>query len=293
MDVQLTQFDEDEVVRCFHHHAMPSLSVGDHAYYLHSELPRLYTQSLQTSALRLSTQVIANAVSCSATGSTPIRARRWYAKAVAAVRIALDEPETINSDDTLYAILLLSGYETITGDSMRISGWASHKQGAATLLAQRDIRDFLHPFSFVLYHFAHRSVMLHHIQRCQPFSTIFGGLDYSAPLDCSDDHRLFSLMAKLSDILYQYKVINEQRELALDDQLPMLFDCATLLDRQFVQWAGNLDLAWTIKIVTENVGQSGSGLGEHINLERSLSTTVIISPGFGKCTEHRESSCCH
>jgi hypothetical protein len=63
------------------------------------------------------------------------------------------------ADETLYAVLLLSGYETITCTSEKLIGWVAHVSGAATLLIHRGEESFERPF-------ASKNVLLCTAQHC-------------------------------------------------------------------------------------------------------------------------------
>lgn len=102
---------EDLSIFQFHCSIMENLPHEDHAWYIHSQLPNLYTQSGPDSALRLATQAISYAFSSKMGYNTAGISRYRYVKAIKAVDMAIRDPLEVQSDQILYAVLLLCGYE--------------------------------------------------------------------------------------------------------------------------------------------------------------------------------------
>ena len=102
---------EDIVICDFYHSTLEQLSNEDDTRFLHAQLPALYSKSPLGSALRLSTQAIAFAHSMKAGHTAAEMSRERYVLAVKAVEKAIRDPVEVKADQTLYAILLLSGFE--------------------------------------------------------------------------------------------------------------------------------------------------------------------------------------
>ncbi len=110
----LVPSQEDLPLCFFYHTTLESLLNADRAQYLHLQLPTLFSQSGAGSALYLATQAISLAAW---TRSRPndihaIRlSRKRYSQSLEALNTAIRDPVKAKGDDTLYAVLLLSGYE--------------------------------------------------------------------------------------------------------------------------------------------------------------------------------------
>ena len=243
----LAYCSEDTAVWSFYHTTMSSLSKADHAYRLHCELPRLYSQSPLSSTLRLSTQAIAYAVTSKSNRLAAGSARKSCAHAMAAMRTTLRDTGKGSTDETLYAVLLLCGYETITCGSANLGGWAAHVKGAAALLVQREKHELTQSFTLGLYHFARRSIILYYIQSCTSFAQVFSGLGDTSSLDRSDEDRLFSLMARLSDIQQRCRIINTQFLVDQNENPIVLLRDARELDLRFMRWQENLSPRWVFR----------------------------------------------
>lgn len=258
----LAYCDEDVVVWHFHHTITDSLHRTDHAFHLHSELPDLYTRSSTRSALRLSTQAIAYAVSFRSGRSATRNAQRTYADACLAIRLALRSPREAVADETLYAVLLLSGYETITCSSDQQRGWATHVKGVASLLSHRGSDSLKRPLGFKLYNFARRSIILYHIQSCRSAAAIFDGLSHAPSIDENDEDRLYSLMETLSDIQYRASfILDRSADIGRDSTSALLADAKTL-DRQLSEWRSNLSSTWSYTIA-QNLRDSSPAELDH------------------------------
>lgn len=106
---------KENLASCFFYQTtLEPLVDADHAQYLHLHLPSLFSQSVEDSALRLATQAISLAVWAKSRPSD-IHARRLsrirYSQSLTAMKAAIQDPVEVKSDETLYAVLLLSGYE--------------------------------------------------------------------------------------------------------------------------------------------------------------------------------------
>jgi hypothetical protein len=102
---------ENIAIYQFYHTIMENLTDKDPTRYLHAQLPSLYAKSKPGSALRLATQAISFAAFSRLGHKATLLARKRYVEAIRSTKRALQDPCELRSDETLYAILLLSGYE--------------------------------------------------------------------------------------------------------------------------------------------------------------------------------------
>lgn len=71
------------------------------------------------------------------------RSRKDYARALRLTNEALRSPTEVKQDSTLFSVMILSIYETITGcDSRSLTAWAKHVNGAAALVKLRGREQF-------------------------------------------------------------------------------------------------------------------------------------------------------
>jgi len=106
---------KDDLPLCFFYQTtLESLTNADRARYLHLQLPTLFSRSEAESALHLAVQAISLAVwarSRPNDRSASQLSRTRYSQALAAMNAAIRDPAKVKCDETLYAVLLLSGYE--------------------------------------------------------------------------------------------------------------------------------------------------------------------------------------
>lgn len=113
---------EDLPLCFFYQTTLEPLINTDHARYLHLQLPTLFSRSEAGSALHLATQAISLAAwarSRPDDRNAGHLSRLRYLQSLLAMNTAIQDPVKVKSDDTLYAVLLLSGYE------VRLLGWQS------------------------------------------------------------------------------------------------------------------------------------------------------------------------
>ena len=102
---------EDSVVCHFYETTAASLPDEDHARYLHLLLPDLYNRSSPYSPLRLAAQAISYATSAKSRPNLAQRSSELYGQAISALNSAIRDPNQVKNDQTLYAVLLLSGHQ--------------------------------------------------------------------------------------------------------------------------------------------------------------------------------------
>lgn len=111
----------EDVANChFYHTTLANLSEQDPSRHLHAQLPGLYAKSHPGSALRLATEAISYSVSIELVPEASRLSRKRYIQATRAVRLALQDVQGVEDDQTLYAILLLCGYEVGTWISLEL-----------------------------------------------------------------------------------------------------------------------------------------------------------------------------
>ncbi len=98
-----------------------------------------------------------------------MRARRDYIKALQLTNAALRSPTQVKKDSTLFAVMILSIFETITGSNERsIAAWTEHINGAAALVKLRGPGQFRTEAGQRMYLQVTSSLMLSCIQRTVP-----------------------------------------------------------------------------------------------------------------------------
>lgn len=106
---------EQDLALCYYYETiLETVPDADHSRYLHMQLPTLFSQSKPGSALHLATQAISQAVwarSRPNDARASCISRKRYLQSLAALNAAIRDTVEVKSDQTLYAVLLLSGYE--------------------------------------------------------------------------------------------------------------------------------------------------------------------------------------
>lgn len=105
---------EDQRLCFFYQTTMEGLVDSDHTQYLHSQFPALMSQSRSGSALHLAAQAISYAAwgrSHLDDKDVALPASKRYSQALSALATSIADPIEAKSDETLYSVLLLSGYE--------------------------------------------------------------------------------------------------------------------------------------------------------------------------------------
>ena len=110
-NMSLSPSAEDMAVCEFYYTTLDNLSNEDDTRFLHTQLPALYSQSPLGSALRLSTEAIALACSTKYGNNAPEISRQRYVLAIKAAEEAIQDPLQFKTNETLYAVLLLCGFE--------------------------------------------------------------------------------------------------------------------------------------------------------------------------------------
>jgi hypothetical protein len=95
-----------------------------------------------------------------------VRARRDYVTALQLTNLALRSPTEVKKDSTLFSVMILSIFETVTGSSERsLSAWTEHINGAAALVKLRGREQFRTPAGMRMFLQVTSNLMLSCVQR--------------------------------------------------------------------------------------------------------------------------------
>jgi hypothetical protein len=98
-----------------------------------------------------------------------VRARKDYVHALQLTNTALRSPKEAKKDSTLFAVMILGIYETITGSNERsLAAWTEHINGAATLVKLRGRDQFKTAAGKSMFMQVTSSLMLSCVQRTVP-----------------------------------------------------------------------------------------------------------------------------
>ncbi|KAI1067542.1 hypothetical protein LB506_003836, partial [Fusarium annulatum] len=229
---------KEEMAIChFYHSTVENLSTQDPALYLHEELPRLQAASRQGSALHLALEAVALVASAEIIPHAAQLGLNRYVKAVKALREAM-KTEGLSSDyQSLYGVLLLCGYETITGHVSMPSAWGTHVDGALALLKLRATHGS--PFSRSMHFFIQKNVVMSQMQICQPVDELF---TQGLPSPGQDPEiRLLSIAAGIPRVQHQSI---DLAQLETTDIERIVHDADTL-DSCLSTWAQGLPPGWS------------------------------------------------
>ncbi|CZR39273.1 uncharacterized protein FPRO_05535 [Fusarium proliferatum ET1] len=221
----------------FYHSTVENLSTQDPALYLHEELPRLHAASRQGSALHLALEAVALVAAAEIIPHAAQLGLNRYVKAVKALREAM-KTEGLSSDyQSLYGVLLLCGYETITGHVSMPSAWGTHVDGALALLKLRATHGS--PFSRSMHFFIQKNVVMSQMQICQPVDELF---TQGLPSPGQDPEiRLLSIAAGIPRVQHQSI---DLAQLETTDIESIVHDADTL-DSCLSTWAQGLPPGWS------------------------------------------------
>ncbi|KZL80607.1 c6 zinc finger protein [Colletotrichum incanum] len=236
---------EDVVINHFYHTILDNLSDEDPVRYLHSQLPNLYASCDPGSALRLATEAISYAASRKLVQKAALLCRKRYVQAIKAIGQAIQDPTKVGNDQTLYAILLLCGYETMLRDPSTTLAWGAHVDGAAALVKFRGISEAHSSLSRSMFWFVRRNLVLGHMQLCKPVDDVFSVLDMLAPSQESPEYHLISKAAEIPNLQYRSNCMFIQPQDAIKNDVENLFHSARALDREILDWARTVPTTWS------------------------------------------------
>ncbi|KAF4448230.1 hypothetical protein F53441_8337 [Fusarium austroafricanum] len=227
---------KDTIAICnFYHSTTENLSDEDPTMYLQQQLPNLHSTSSQGSVLHLALEAVSYAASMKIMPEANHLSQNRYLKAVRVLREAIHN-EKHNSDETLYGILLLCGYETMTGQSCMPSAWGAHVDGAQALMKLR-ANNLDTPLSRGMFAFIRRNVVMSQMQTCQPVEKFF-----TQNVACEDpESRLISLAANIPALQHQASHIGHLEKNAIEKSAYNVNE----LDLKLSAWARNVPPSWS------------------------------------------------
>ncbi|GKU08251.1 c6 zinc finger protein [Fusarium langsethiae] len=255
---------EDVAINNFYNSTVDNLPNEDPTRHLHQQLPSLYFQSQQGSVLHLAVEAISYASAANLIPQAVQLSGKSYTKALSALRTALQDPKLPFSDETLYAVLLLCGYEvsilkhirnyqhieegmlmdikTKMGQPSLRSAWGSHVDGAAALIKARGTSSLQSPLFHDMFSFVRKSVVLGQIQISKPVDETFLKHTVSSYEDPED--RLVSLAARVPQLQYSCYQLDTLKDLGTTKTERLISD-ATELDSELSIWASSVSPQWS------------------------------------------------
>ncbi|KAF2188032.1 C6 zinc finger protein [Zopfia rhizophila CBS 207.26] len=247
---------EDSVVYHFYSTILASVLDGGPVRYLHSLLPDLYNQSAPHSPLRLAAQAISYATSAKSRPDLERISRLRYVQAISALSAAIRDPNHAKDDQTLYAVLLLSGQETITCEVGTPLAYGTHIDGAATLIRHRGMEQLHEQLSSYLFHFVRRDLVLSHMQIAKPVDTIF--YEHSEFIDQTQEDRLVEKIIDIPNLQSQANIVLGKSTCPANDRsIFELINASKILDSRISDWARNA-LTTSSYTITTNVSMLSS-----------------------------------
>ncbi|KAJ5993157.1 hypothetical protein N7451_008881 [Penicillium sp. IBT 35674x] len=185
--------------------------------------------------------------------STMYKARASYADALQRVNSALANPQMARSNSTIFAVVALGIFETITcTDQKALEAWARHIKGTMNLVIHRGTDQFdtkvgLHMFQEAI---SHILVLCSRYGQAIPPRIRFLRAEAEAHIPPNDPAwRLSGAHIEAMD-LYQ-RVNPEQTKPFLAEEWEHLLSHAVEVDRRLEVLFGNLPRSWRFKIVDD------------------------------------------
>ncbi|PQE06859.1 c6 zinc finger protein [Rutstroemia sp. NJR-2017a WRK4] len=236
---------KEDLALCFFYKTTMETLVGSYrSQYLHRQLPIIFSQSEPDSALKLASQAISYVVWARAWPDDINAAQvamRCYSQSLSALNAAIGDRIKAKSDETLYAILLLSGYETMIFSSGTPAAWGTHVGGVTALLKHRGSENFRTPFSCNMFLFIRRNAIQSHLQTSTPVDPIFDSFaEILSPYEYMED-RLISKSIRIPELLARANSLLSQTSCAVDVSKAFeLIRAAENLDRELANWADQI-----------------------------------------------------
>ncbi|CAH0042451.1 unnamed protein product [Clonostachys rhizophaga] len=238
---------QDIAICYFYTTTLSNLSEKDPTRQLQMYLPSLYTKSRIGSALRLATESISHVLLPNLVPDSKRTARKRYNAALIAIRRAIQDPIQAKTDETLYAVLLLCGYETITRETTLRSAWDTHVSGGAALVQYRGSNMLQSQLAQSLFCFVRKSIVLSQMQACSPVDEVFTKPDaFQDP-----ENQLFAIASRIPALQSDGIAILDRAEGANDSRAEKLAKSAEAIDQELSHWAGNLPNSWSYTQATE------------------------------------------
>ncbi|KAH7176944.1 C6 zinc finger protein [Dactylonectria macrodidyma] len=242
----------------FYHANLNNLSDKDPVHKLHTLLPALYAQSRPGSALSLATEAISYAASSRLAREAKLLSRKRYVQAINALKEAIQDPEEVSSDHTLYSILLLSGYETTVWGSGETPAWGAHVDGAAAVMKLRTENKLHTSVSRSLFFFIKKSVVISHMQISRPVDKTFTELDVTTLWHDSLEDQLISIVAAIPQLQHTGMDLFTQPESTSKSDISEFMASARILHRDLSDWAIKAIDRWSYSTATNASHASGT-----------------------------------
>ncbi|KAG8361812.1 hypothetical protein FVEN_g137 [Fusarium venenatum] len=226
----------------FYNSTADNLPNGNPTRHLHQQLPSLYFRSQQGSVLRLAVEATSYACATKLIPQAIQLSSKCYIKALTALRTAIQDPNLRFSDETLYGILLLCGFETKTKQPSVRSAWGSHVDGAAALIKARGISDLDSSLFTDMFCFVRKSVVLGQIQISKPVDKVFLKQIMSSYEDTED--RLVSLTARVPQLQYTSCQLETAKDINTTEAEQLISD-VNELDLELSIWVTSMSTKWS------------------------------------------------
>ncbi|CAH0046140.1 unnamed protein product [Clonostachys solani] len=243
----LSPQSQDIAVCYFYTTTLSNLSEKDPARQLQMHLPSLYAKSRIGSALRLATESISHVLIPHLVPESKRTASKKYDAALIAIQHAIQDPIQVKTDETLYAVLLLCGYETITRETTLRSAWDTHVSGGAALVQYRGSGLLQSQLAQGLFCFVRKSVVLSHIQACSPVDEVF-----TKPGAYQDpENQLFAIASRIPTLQSHCLFLLNHSEGADKSHAEELVTSLGAMDEKLSHWVGDLPNSWSYAHATE------------------------------------------
>ncbi len=176
-----------------------------------------------------------------------VRARREYVSALQLTNAALRSPTAAKKDSTLFSVMILSIFETVTGNSERsLAAWAEHVNGSAALVKLRGKDQFKTTAGIKMFLQVTSNMMLSCIQRTTAMPEHFVELRKEAEKYVDPDtNPAWGLAQNIFDFTSFRAAVKESKIVG-----PRAVVAAGLeIDRRFVESFERLPKEWQYKVV--------------------------------------------
>ena len=180
-----------------------------------------------------------------------VRARRQYVSALRLTNAALRSPTEAKKDSTLFSVMILSIFETVTGNTERsLAAWAEHVNGAAALVKLRGKDQFKSRAGMRMFLQVTSNLMLSCIQRTTAMPEHIVELrkiaeQYINPVNPPVDKPAWALSAIIIDFtifraaVRDCSIVGPRKIVAV----------ALEIDRRFLETFSDLPKEWAYKVV--------------------------------------------
>lgn len=170
-----------------------------------------------------------------------IRARRDYVTALQLTNAALRSPSEVKKDSTLFAVMILSIFETVTGNNERsLAAWTEHINGAAALVKLRGEEQFNTQAGKRMFLQVTSNLMLSCIQRTLPMPAHIVELRKSAERFMDAANPAWRLSGIIIDLTILRAGIRDGEIVGARE----IIEAALELDNRFISVFENLPPHW-------------------------------------------------